>query len=185
MTNWRTCLGAFLILILILASCGDAPEAGYESVDQIMNAMDAAGYECVPNGAGGAYGALIDSGGCDWPPPNHPEYPSDALSLLIYSTERDRLREMVRIQNIGCGAIPSAPESIAYVHGSTWAVMSGYAESPLEVMTAIAEGIGGEATATNCAQLAEGLFGSDPQGPLVMNLEARTVADLKALLGEP
>jgi hypothetical protein len=190
--NWITRSAA--ALILVMAACGGEPTvegeptAEYGSIDQIRNAMKAAGYECVPNGAGGSDGGRIDFG-CDWPPSNHPEYPPDYISLLIFSTEQDRLQWMVRTMTIGCGALPSLPDSISYIHGSTWAVTSEYAESPLEVMAALAEGIFGEATSTNCEQLVERLFGPNATGDLVLQamqipLEDRSVADLKALLGE-
>lgn len=164
----------FGILSLMVLACGATP-VDYQSVEELAVAMADSGFECT--GEMEVYEGSLGHQGCQWPPESHPEFPADLIDLMVFASDLDRLRFLGSGIAFGCGALPQEPPTISYAYGPTWAVSSGYGDTPLEVMSEIAGAIGGQANAANCEKLYDSLDFDRP-------FEEWTASELKEILGE-
>ena len=104
----------FGILSLMVLACGATP-VDYQSVEELAVAMADAGFECT--GELEVYEGTLGHQGCQWPPENHPEFPSDLIDLTVFASDLDRLRFLVSGIAFDCGALPQEPRRFRTLTG--------------------------------------------------------------------
>jgi hypothetical protein len=158
----------------------------YSSAQEIAEVMDASGFGCdewiVQDLEGGEFSldiVLVDDVACLWPPIGV-SLPRDRINVVLLETERHRLNLLLASFLFGCGALNPPPQTLAYVHGHEWVVISGWGETGVAIMEKLASELGGQAGEIACVDLNQ--FAESIENEA--NLANMSVDDIKQGLGE-